>query len=484
MSDGRIAWMLFIAALLGRVVCAMGAAFFGTDSTHFLLMADWMREGRFREALEIGYHPLYPLLIAGMRTFTVSSESAGEAVSALLGAAGVFPLFHMIRSVFSRPAAFIASLLYAFSPAYLVIQADVMTEGTYMFFIFLSMWLTWRAMEEPSLVRGAAVGVAAAGAFLTRLEGVLAIVLAVAWPAIDLFCRRERVWRRVGSIVLTAAMIVALLMPFLLWVKSARGRWALSTRVSAISVEQAVGVTGYGKEGELTGATRRHLYGLYLRSLLHLSLSGALVPFYALGAAGIARLGWRKGLFYFSFPVGLLGGTLWALRTHNFMADRYLYAGMALLGGLAGSGAERVIAWSSRRWPTTSWRPVATMSIVAVVAIAPGLRFLSVRRSELLSVPVAVRWILEHGPKPRGITGALSQVAYYCGCRHYYAGETREDLDGTLKLHPLDYYVYSERDVQSRPEIMAIPKTSPRLEPPVEIEGPPHTLKIYIQRVK
>src|SRR5206468_579871 len=120
-------------------------------------------------------HPLYPMLIALIRSVTVTTEQSGMVVSVVLGAAAVVPLFAMVRTVFGRPAAFVTGLLYAFGPALVQVQSDVMTEGTYFFFFFSAMWLTWRMAEEPSLARGVVLGAAAAGAFLTRPEGLLPI---------------------------------------------------------------------------------------------------------------------------------------------------------------------------------------------------------------------------------------------------------------------------------------------------------------------
>src|SRR5579872_1201012 len=103
MSDTRWAALLFAAAFLSRVVAALGTAMFGTDGCHYLLMADWMREGRFHDALLIAYHPLYPLLIAATRSLCASTEQAGNVVSILLGSAATLPLFHCAKTAFGRP---------------------------------------------------------------------------------------------------------------------------------------------------------------------------------------------------------------------------------------------------------------------------------------------------------------------------------------------------------------------------------------------
>jgi hypothetical protein len=124
------------------------------------------------------------------------------------------------------------------------------------------------------------------------------------------------------------------------------------------------------------------------------------------------------------------------------------------------------------------------LGILAVVGVGPGMRCLNARRLELMSFPVAARWILERTPKPRAMTGSLSQVAYLCGCRHFYSGETRKSLEASFNSDSIDYYVYSEKDLQGRPDQMEMIRSWDRLEPPVEIQGPANTLRVYIQRVR
>ena len=114
-------------------------------------MADWMAAGRFHDALSLAYHPLYPLLVAAARPLAGGTEAAAGLVSTILGAAATAPLFLAARAIFGRPAAFFVALLYAFTPDLVELQSEPMTEGAYMFFLFSSLWLTWRMMESPSL---------------------------------------------------------------------------------------------------------------------------------------------------------------------------------------------------------------------------------------------------------------------------------------------------------------------------------------------
>jgi hypothetical protein len=473
-SDGRLAALLFAAAFLTRLVSFLGTAIFGTDGGHYLLMADWMAAGRFHDALSVAYHPLYPLLIAVAKPLAGGTESAAGAVSAILGAAATMPLFLTARAIFGRPAAFFVALLYAFTPDLVELQSESMTEGAYMFFLFSSVWLTWRMMESPSLERGAVLGAAAAATFLVRPEGLLAVALALAWP----LTRRNLPVRRFGGVLLTLAVILLLLAPYLLWVKVQRGQWGLSVRPSAISAERAI-----AGNDEQDPASKSRLYGIYLHSMFRMTAMGVLVPFHLLGLASLRGIGLRKALFYLSVPVGLLGGPLYVLRTHDFMSGRYLLAGMTLLNGLAALGLTTAVAWLARRKPESTWRP-AVAAFVLLIAVLPGAAALRYRRLELQSARTAAAWIRAQGPAPNAISGPFTQVAYLAGSRSLYSGLTPDALRDQIRAREVELYAYTENDVARRPEYVAMLRSCDLLQPPVEIPGPPGTVKVYLQRVR
>jgi Dolichyl-phosphate-mannose-protein mannosyltransferase len=375
----------------------------------------------------------------------------------------------------------LATLLYAFSPALVEVQSDVMTEGTFIFFLFSSMWLTWRMMERPSPERGIILGAAAAGAFLTRPEGLLALVLSVALPLGDVLVRRRDVGRALGGIGLTVVTMLLLLSPYLFWVKAERGRWALSVRPAAITAERAVGA-GEEPDSSVRPEDRARFYRIYLLSMFRLSLYGLLIPFFLLGLGELRKVPWRSSVFYLSFPLGQLGGIALALRTATFMSERYILAGMALLWAVAAFGMVALIRAAARTWPESRIRP-ALCGAAILLLLLPVLKAFKVRRTECLSYPGAAQWILAHGPRPTAMTG-LEQVAYYCGSRSYYAPREKGALLAMLDRQRLDYFVYSDKDVRNDPDYVAMLRSLDRLAPPVEIPGPPGTWTVYVQRVK
>jgi 4-amino-4-deoxy-L-arabinose transferase-like glycosyltransferase len=480
MPQARLAFFLFLAACLARTVSSMGTLFFSIDGATYLIMADWMREGRFQDALSMAYHPLYPLLTAVARGLAGNTQVAATGVSVALGAAAIVPLFFTVQSMFGRSVAFLSSVMYAFHPKIVEVQSDTMTEGAFFFFFLLSMWLTWRMMEQPSLERGATLGLAAAGAFLVRPEGLLAVALALFWPIVELVRSPGDRLRRLGALAAAAVVILLLAAPYLFWVRSIRGHWAPSIRPSTISMEHAVGISG--EEG--SAGRQGRLYLKFGHSLVRLTVYGSLLPLYVLGLSRLRGVPLRHGLFYFSFPVGFMVGVLLALRAHNVMSDRYILLPISLLFALAAQGTMMVLHFIARQWPGATWRPALSAGFVLLVAVIPGVHNLRIRRQECLSYPVAAQWILSQGLRPMTMSGLTPEVGYLTGSRPLPVIEDPNWIKDQVKRQGAEYFAYPEGAFLSGQQYVRNLQSCELLEPPVVISGPPGSDRVYVQLVK
>jgi hypothetical protein len=157
---------------------------------------------------------------------------------------------------------------------------------------------------------------------------------------------------------------------------------------------------------------------------------------------------------------------------------------MTLLNALAGLGLAAVIAFAARRWPDVRWRPAAAGAFILIVAVLPGASALRLRRTELQSCRTAAEVIRSQGPPPRGMSGPLAQVAYLAGCRSIYGAATPDALRDQIRSREVEIYAYTEKDVEKRPAYVAMLRSCDLLQPPVEIQGPPGTVKVYLQRVR
>jgi hypothetical protein len=271
-----------------------------------------------------------------------------------------------------------------------------------------------------------------------------------------------------------------LVFPYLAWVRSVRGHWALSVRPSVGSAAAAVGTL---LDGTPTGAVPWSTKLVeFLKAIYRLTYL-VTIPAYLLGFVALFRKKAVPVLFLLSFPLGYFGGLLFSLRVHTFMSYRYVIPPMAVLMAVAALGFTDGLRRLAAARPGSPRLATAAAGVLLLLGVLPGLRALSPTRWECRSYSDAARWIESKG-RPRAVSGPLQQVAYLTGCRSYYSAETPEGIATQVARDHVDYYVYSERDVQKRPDYVALLRSSPALEGPVEITGPPGTLKVYIHRVR
>jgi len=481
LSDGRLAGLLFLGAFLVRVVTYLGTAIFGTDSGQFLFMVDRMSEGRFHEALSVTYHPLFPLLTAIGTPLLGNAERAGFWISMVLGSAAAIPLFLTVRTIFGQPAGFITVLIYAFLPYSVEGHADVMSEGTFVFFFFSTAWLVWRVMEEPGLDRAALAGMAAVAAYLTRPEGILAMVLAVGWPLLETLRRRERLALRLGGVAVTLLVMLIVAMPFLLWVKSFKGHWAISGKWSVEQAGRAFEVAGATGAGSPGGLNR---YVDFARSMLRLQYFVG-VPLYFVGLLGLRGLRWRGGLYYFSFPCGYLAGLLWGLKTHPWMSHRYLLPAMQMLAVLAALGLILVIRLMARRWPGRRWQ-YAAVGLMALVSVGASTRVYGTHRTDAVALREAAEWIRRQDSSVGPVATTQDQVAYLSGGTTLWFPPTWEDFLSLLGNRPPEYVVYTSKDLGRKPPYVDRLKECDRLEPAVTFPNPSRkgVWTVYVHRVR
>jgi 4-amino-4-deoxy-L-arabinose transferase-like glycosyltransferase len=506
MTDARLAALFFGIALLVRVILYMGTALFGTDSGQFLIMADLMREGRFDEALRMEYHPMYPLLIAVTRSFLPSTEAAGFWVSMVLGSGAVVPLFWTVRSIFGRPAAFITALLYAFQPHAVEVHADVMSEGTFSFFFFTSVWLAWSSVREPSVERSLLAGAAACAAYLTRPEGILAPLLILGWTVLGMIRHRDRLGLRLGSAGACGAAALLLASPFLLWVHGAAGRWTISVKQSVKISEKVVEApipivtpvvgapSDTGSEahkgaseslkiagvpvGEILWTGR---YGKLLKSMGRMTYVVA-VPFILLGLWGLRGSGWWGPLFYFSFPLGYLAGLLYAMRAVPHASYRYLIPSANMFMVMAALGVIVIVRFMARRWPEPVWTRVSAALLLLIVAIlaTPSLK---VNRLEESALREAAEWVRSRSaPRPR-VCSTVDKIGYLAGAKVLDYPPDWGAFEWYLDHRPADFYLFLEKDLeQKRPPYIDQVATTDRLGQAVVFPSKPQpgVRKVYV----
>ena len=147
------------------------------------------------------YPPLFPAVISLASLVGVDSVTGHRLAASLIGAAAAAVIGLLGRRVAGPRVGLVAAALAAIHPMLFLIDATLMPEALFALLVAGTVLAAYRAAEEPTVVRFAAIGALAGLATLTRAEGALLVVLV----AVPLAWRR---WRLVAAAVAAAAVVV------------------------------------------------------------------------------------------------------------------------------------------------------------------------------------------------------------------------------------------------------------------------------------
>ncbi len=418
--------LIVLLGLAARAWLAWSTPLIGTDSALFLWNAEeWDAEG-WRAAIRFSKHPLYPFLIWLSGGICGGYERAGLAVSVVLGALQVVPIFLLGRRLAGRGAGIAAGVLLALHPHSCRLGGDVMTEGAYYLFLTSALWFGYVAGADRKWGAAILAGVFAGLAYLTRPEGALVAGMAGAW----IVGSGLRAWRGMllrGALLTLAFAVV--IFPYLLGIRVVAGKWLLTkkgadvqlatqsipgTEIPTDEKKQLSRFERYAREHGWWSAIAREmgrktttLFKLYLLPLaLALVLARVSRPWSdrSLSAClAVATLAW---LAFF----------VWVFRHLLYLSDRYLLTLVVTTLPWMGAGSAALLAWMARRFPAGG-RPAA---IALVVLFLGGtlVETLKPQRRDQMGLREAGEWIRSQGGgRDVGVLSANDKTAYYSGGR-------------------------------------------------------------------
>ncbi|MGR3218531.1 MAG: ArnT family glycosyltransferase [Candidatus Anammoxibacter sp.] len=219
----------------------------GRDGLDFINIAKLFSEGNFRAGLEHPFHPLYPLLTSLGSICGLGFEHSGRTVSFILSIFTVIALFTIGKKMFNQTVGFIAAFLLAIHPYATRLSVDVMSESTYFFFYLTGFGMGYFAIKNRRLSLFFFTGVLSALAYLTRPEGISIILITGMWIAIQLiktlFNARTTnirlhgntdseipVSKSIKSVLVLLIGFFIFSAPYVLYLKSETGNWALTKK--------------------------------------------------------------------------------------------------------------------------------------------------------------------------------------------------------------------------------------------------------------
>lgn len=494
-SDIATISLIVLLGLAARAWLAWSTPLIGTDGALFLWNAElWDAEG-WRAAVRFPKHPLYPFLIWLVGGVVGGYERAGLAVSAVLGALQVVPVFLLARRLAGRGAAIAAGVLLAIHPHSCRLAGDVMTEGTYYLFVTSAVWFGYVAGADRRWGASVAAGLLAGLAYLARPEGALVAGMVGVW----LLVSGARAWR--GTLLrcalLTGAFALAVF-PYLLAIRAETGQWLLTKKGAQIEWES------YTVPGtDVPAVERRELsrlekyvqaYGRSLAYARHLAREVPtifklyLIPLpFALFAA--LRRGTRDRQLNACLSVAwlaYLGFFVWVLHQLGYLSSRHLLTLLLLAMPWVGLGSRVVLAWLRQASP----RHGRWIAIAIGVAFVAGtlVETLKPQRRDQLGQRMAGEWIRDHGGgKGVAVLAANEKTAYYSGGRLlWWPSCSYADL--REKALPLVRFAAATREeaLAQTPDfpVDGLPGEVERVweSPSFEDEGPVVVWKVVIER--
>jgi 4-amino-4-deoxy-L-arabinose transferase-like glycosyltransferase len=146
--------------------------------------------------------PLYPLVLAGLAELGGTDELAQRLTGTLFGSGTMVAIGLLGRRLAGDRAGLIAAALAAVYPILITADGALMSESFYGLLVALSLLVTYRLLDSPSLGWAVALGALVGLAALTRGEALLLLFLLVI-P----YLRRPR-WLRTSAVALLALAIV------------------------------------------------------------------------------------------------------------------------------------------------------------------------------------------------------------------------------------------------------------------------------------
>lgn len=471
-NSPKLLILLILLAILIRGFLALNTYMIGTDSTKFLWMAQDIYEGKFSEALRMIYHPFYPFIISSLNFFINNIELSAVIISIIFGSLTLIALFYLVKSTFGYEIAIITSIFYIFHPHLVDVEADIMTEGVFIFFFISTIALGWRALREGQWFMYIVTGAFAVLAYLTRIEGIILPILFTLWTIIYFIKRcvsKNKCVEIITGLLLFWVVLSLVVFPYILWIHRETGKWHFTIKGSALAVVKSIGdssvqdnATTQDNKADTPYKKDQDIYiekygkmGAFFYSLLTFikSLHWIVVPFLVIGILFLKKEAvYIGGLLYilsfaFCYFVGITYGVVFGVD----ISHRYFLPCLVLLLPLSAIGVKKLILWITKLTSKSANEKyqIKVRAAIIIVLIALMLpKSLSPRRYDERGFKEAGEWIREQGGSSPHILSSKEALLYYAHSKSFAPLPPKfSDLENLIKKEKVNYIVFSEKDL-------------------------------------
>jgi 4-amino-4-deoxy-L-arabinose transferase-like glycosyltransferase len=178
--------------------------------------------------------PLYPVFLAAVTKTVGGSQRTFQLVGCAIGLITIVLIAQLGRRLGGDAVGLCAAALAAVYPVFIAVDASVMSETIYLPLVTGCVLAVYCAIDKPTVLRWALVGLLAGAAVLTRGDGVVLVAVLVIPAA--LFGPRAP-WRRRLLLAASAALVVGIVLaPWMLRNHQRLGTFTIATLDPATAV--------------------------------------------------------------------------------------------------------------------------------------------------------------------------------------------------------------------------------------------------------
>ena len=481
-NEKRDLIFLLGGALALRMLLYKWTYLIAIDGTGFYLNpAQDFASGRWMDGLAVGYHPLYPILVASLSKVLGDFELSGQMVSILFGTLTVIPIYFLAKGAFNRWTAFISSVFLAILPRHVALSADFLSDPTYTFFFISAVWLGWEALRGDDWKLPFLAGLATGLAYLTRAEGIGVLLVLGPWLLFRKMSFHSWDYKRNGFacfILLFSFLLVA--SPYILYLHYYTGTWTISRKPAVDRAVVLIKRKLFFQKPKVAKATEQ-----FDEIVKRLGEKGK-TP-----AMGLSKWLWGLGSFFklfaetchpilfLLFIIGLVrrkafpswGGEegfllsiiclyaliLYCLSSLSYISHRYFLSLVVLCLIWSGRGLlelhqlliQRVSSEKLKKIHFTKTKGMVFLTLLIVVIILPIT--IHPQRAEKQGRKEAGLWIKNHSMSKPSIYTDMTRVNYYAGGKMIFLEDEKilyHEIMERARSEGADFFVISDKKIE------------------------------------
>ncbi len=425
----------------------------------------------FRGGVEIVFPPLYPLITGAIYIVSKGFELAALIASLIAGALLIIPVFFLARSIYGEKAAWLSSVFISLSPVMINWSVAMYTEALFILLFVSAITVCLYAVEKDNYVLIFLSGVIIGLAYMTRIPGVILLIILGGWVLFHSIANRVRSKKMVARVAFLFLGFFLIISPYLTYMHSFFGKWTFTASYGSIEEvvvsEGTETVAGWEllevektEKGFYEKMTHKIIVNLrhYSYMLFRMLTVAGLFVIIGMKVIGKGLKGRESINALVLLSIVILYFLSLLLLPPSPLIDermRYLSPILPLLLILSAGGVVTVSKWLNKsvkgKFLPRIILPVTAM--IAFLSFIPQYRIVSAGLHEPWEEkrPVDIRkqtgiWMKENLPHPIRAMSRAPFIVYHAEGIYYFSPPTYEEVLNTAKVYGVDYIVV-DRDV-------------------------------------